>query len=89
MILYVFYEKSIWINTFGIFRGKTVIEKQREKEFLFELERLYHNYNLVVSCTDNGDLYLMDADCKDIDKTTTFIERYIDEMRDKTLEDVR
>ena len=66
-----------------------MIEKQREKEFLFELERLYHNYYLVVSCTDHADLVLMEADQKDTDKTTKFIERYIDEMRVRTQEDVR
>ena len=68
-----------------------MIEKQREKEFLFELERLYHNYYLVVSCTDHADLVLLEADPdhKDTDKITKFIERHIDELRVKTLEDVR
>ena len=66
-----------------------MIEKQREKEFLFELERLYHNYYLVVSCTDNADLCLEDADRGDTDRTTKNIERFIDELREKTLEDVR
>ncbi len=66
-----------------------MIEKQREKEFLFDLELLYHNYNLVVSCTSDGELTLMDADLIDIDRTTEQIESYIDMLRVETLEDVR
>ena len=65
-----------------------MIEKQREKEFLFELERLYHNYNLVVCCTYKGELTLRDVDFIDMDWTTERIELYIDILREKTLEDV-
>ncbi len=66
-----------------------MIEKQREKEFLFELERLYHNFFLVIESTDEGGLVLTDADLKDTDRTTEFIELQIDELRVETLEDVR
>ncbi len=66
-----------------------MIDKQREKEFLFELERLYHNYFLIVSCTDNADLILMEANYGDTDRITRFIESAIDELRVKTLEDVK
>ncbi len=64
-----------------------MIEKQREKEFLFELERLYHNYFLAVSCTTDGDLMLVEMETGEIDLTTKQIERYIDMLRDETLED--
>ncbi len=64
-----------------------MVDKQREKEFLFELERLYHNYNLVVSCTDHADLILLEVDYGNIDQTTKFIERHIDELRVKTVKD--
>ena len=68
-----------------------MIEKQREKEFLFELERLYHNYCLIIDIDEDcqNDLVLREADQGNVDKTTEFIEGYIDELRDKTLEDER
>lgn len=66
-----------------------MIEKQREKEFLFELELLYHNYNLVVSSTLDGEPTLMDVDSIDIDCTTKQIESFINMLRVETLEDVR
>lgn len=66
-----------------------MIGKQREKEFLFELERLYHNYFLAVSCTTDGELLLVETDRKDTDLTTKRIEMYIDMLRDETLEDIR
>ena len=66
-----------------------MIEKQREKEFLFELERLYHNYFLVIDSDDCGGIVLRDANLKDTDRTTEFIEIHVDELRVKTLEDVR
>ena len=67
-----------------------MITKQREKEFLFELERLYHNYNLIVDIDEDcqNDLVLREADCGTTDNTTEFIEEFIDELRDKTREDV-
>jgi len=58
-----------------------MIEKQREKEFLFELERICHNFNLVIESTAAGGLFLTDADLGDIDRTTGFIEMQIDELR--------
>ncbi len=70
-----------------------MIEKQREKEFLFELERLYHNYFLVIDLVIAGEdglrLELKDVDAGDIDLTTESIEAAVDELRVKTLEDVR
>ncbi len=70
-----------------------MIEKQREKEFLFELERLYHNYFLVIDLVIAGEdglrLELKDADAGDVDLTTKGIEAAIDALRVRTLEDVR
>ncbi|HEC65192.1 MAG TPA: hypothetical protein ENI23_07860 [bacterium] len=67
-----------------------MIDKQREKEFLFELERLYHNYNLVVTIDYCGDIILEDANIlDDVDKTTRYIEACVDEIRIETLEDMR
>ena len=66
-----------------------MIEKQREKEFLFELERICHNYYLVVTCTEDGKLELTDVDFGYPGLSTTNIERRIDGLRVKTLEDVR
>ncbi len=66
-----------------------MIEKQREKEFLFELERLYHNYYLAVDCTTDGEILLVNVDRGDIDLTTKRIEMYVDMLREETLEDVR
>ncbi len=66
-----------------------MIEKQREKEFLFELERLYHNYYLAIGCTMDGEILLVEVDRKDIALTTKRIEMYIDILREETLEDVR
>lgn len=66
-----------------------MITKQREKEFLFELERLYHNYNLVIDLVIAGEeglrLELKDADTGDIDKTARAIEYAVDELRVCTL----
>ena len=64
-------------------RGIQVIKKQREKEFLFELERLCHNYYLVIDIEEHtqNSLVLREANQGDIDKTTEFIENFIDELR--------
>ncbi len=66
-----------------------MIEKQREKEFLFELERLYYNYYLVVAGRDDGEMELVDVDKGDVDRTSKAIELAIDYLRLETLEDVR
>lgn len=67
-----------------------MIEKQREKEFLFELERICHNYNLIIGPANFiTSLSLIEVDCGEIDKTTENIEEFIDELRRETLEDVR
>ena len=78
-----------------------MIEKQREKEFLFELERLYHNYFLTIDLIvhpENGlGLILVEANLGGIDQTTERIEAAIDELRVdrrpcdslETLEDMR
>ena len=70
-----------------------MIEKQREKEFLFELERLYHNYFLTIDLEihpENGlGLILVEANAGGIDKTTEVIESAIDKLRVETKEDVR
>ncbi len=62
-----------------------MIEKQREKEFLFELERLYHNYFLVIDLVIAGEdglrLELKEANTGDIDKTTKTIEAAVDQLR--------
>ncbi|KKL51193.1 hypothetical protein LCGC14_2297960, partial [marine sediment metagenome] len=42
--------------TFVVFMGEMMIDKQREKEFLFELERLYYNYNLIIDNPDSFQL---------------------------------
>ncbi|KKN32324.1 hypothetical protein LCGC14_0814730 [marine sediment metagenome] len=65
-----------------------MIEKQREKEFLFELERLYHNYCLAVGCTTDGEIILVNVDCGNIDLTTKKIEMYIDILKEEAPEDV-
>ena len=64
-----------------------MIEKQREKEFLFELERLCHSYNIIIINYDG--IELSDANCKDARATTEIIEDFIDGMRDETMEDIR
>ena len=58
-----------------------MIEKQREKEFLFELERLYYNYNLTIGGDDVG-LWLADIGEKHIDPTSVIIERAIDWLKE-------
>ncbi len=62
-----------------------MIEKQREKEFLFELERLYHNYHLVITSSSDEEPVLMDVDSTDRDQTLREIERYVDILRVETL----
>ena len=64
-----------------------MIEKQREKEFLFELELLYHNYNLIVESDGGFGIELEDADRGDIDETTKVIQRAVDELRVETIFD--
>ncbi len=68
-----------------------MIEKQREKEFLFELEWLYHNYSLIIDVVNGykNALGLVDVGQGDIDETTAYIECAVDGLRDETLEDVR
>ncbi len=61
-----------------------MIEKQREKEFLFELERLYYNYSLVISGSDyHGEMFLSDIDSKEMPEVTKKIERSIDRLKEK------
>ena len=68
-----------------------MIEKQREKEFLFELEQLYHKYNLVIIGDDGWHcaIRLGEADYEDTDQTTTIIEHTVDYLRVRTLEEER
>ena len=70
-----------------------MIDKQREKEFLFELERLYHNYfltiDLVIHPEDGLGLVLVEANAGGIDRITERIEAAVDELRVETLEDMR
>ena len=56
-----------------------MIEQQREKEFLFELERIYHNYNIVIVSSEKMELLGVDGD--NLDDTTTVIENCIDQLR--------
>ena len=58
-----------------------MIEKQREKEFLFELERLYYNFNLTIVGNDLG-LWLHDIGVVGMPETTKTIEEAIDYMKD-------
>lgn len=55
-----------------------MIAEQREKEFLFDLELLYHQYNLVI---DSHAYSIKEADCGDEDMTGKFIESHIDDLR--------
>ncbi len=59
-----------------------MIEKQREKEFLFELERLYYNYNLIIDSPDSFQLVDLGYYCScNVSKATRRIERAIDFLR--------
>ncbi len=58
-----------------------MVEEQREKEFLFELEQLYRKYNLIISSPD--DFQLSDlGNLIDMDKTTKKIEAAIDRLKE-------
>ncbi len=55
-----------------------MIEEQREKEFLFELEQLCHNYHIIMGGPD--DFQLMDA--RGRRKTPdVIIDRFINYLR--------
>lgn len=58
-----------------------MIDPQREKEFLFDLELLYHRYNLVIDSKIWGFIALEEADAGDEDVTGRFIEDHIDDLR--------
>ena len=58
-----------------------MIEKQREKEFLFELERLYYNFNLIIAGPDTS--LLLDLGDIEMDETTLTIECAIDRLKEK------
>ena len=67
-----------------------MIEKQREKEFLFELERLYYNYNIVIGSPNGFEMIdLGKANIGNMTKITRRVESAIDDLRRETLEDVR
>jgi hypothetical protein len=55
-----------------------MIDAQREKEFLFDLELLYHRFNIVI---DSHCYWLKDVDCDRPDATTKHIEQNIDDLR--------
>ena len=55
-----------------------MIDPQREKEFLFDLELLYHRYNIVI---ESHAYWLKDVDCNFPDATTKRIESSIDDLR--------
>ena len=58
-----------------------MINKQREKEFLFELERLYYNFNLILTGPD--DFQLVDLGVIGMPETTLKIERAIDRLKEE------
>lgn len=58
-----------------------MIEKQREKEFLFELERLYCNFNLILAGPD--DFQLFDLGSTGMPETTLKIEKAIDRLKEE------
>lgn len=55
-----------------------MIEAQREKEFLFDLELLYHKFNI---CIESHCMWLKDVDCGFPDATTKVIEQSVDDLR--------
>ncbi len=57
-----------------------MVEEQREKEFLFELEQLYRKYNLVV-CTCGYHTVIMDTDRDSVEEVTEMIEDSINILR--------
>ena len=57
-----------------------MIEKQREKEFLFELEQVYRKYNLVIR-TCGYHTVIMDAVGFGVDQTTERIKDSINILR--------
>lgn len=59
-----------------------MIEKQREKEFLFELEQLYYNYNLVI-CGDDRGMWLSNIGAKEMPKVTKEVEEAIDWLKEE------
>ncbi len=58
-----------------------MIEKQREKEFLFELERLYYNYNLIIFSTTG--IELLDLETKGTFTVTEKIKTAIDRLKEE------
>ena len=59
-----------------------MIEKQREKEFLFELERLYYNFNVIISGDDEG-LWIYDIGDAPMTVVTKEIETAVDELKEE------
>ena len=58
-----------------------MIDKQREKEFLFELERLYYHFNLVLAGPD--DFQLFDLGDIEMPETALKIEMAIDRLKEE------
>ena len=58
-----------------------MIEKQREKEFLFELERLYYNFNLIL--TGVGVFQLTDLGVIGMYETTLKIEMAVNRLKEE------
>ncbi len=58
-----------------------MIDKQREKEFLFELERLYYNFNLILTGSD--DFQLVDLGVIGMPETTLKIERAVNRLKEE------
>ncbi len=58
-----------------------MIEKQREKEFLFELERLYYNYNLTI-CGDDEGMWIYDIGEAPVAVVTKEIKEAIDPLKE-------
>ena len=58
-----------------------MIDKQREKEFLFELERLYYNFNLILTGPD--DFQLTDLGVIGMPETTLKIETAVNRLKEE------
>ncbi len=65
-----------------VWRNIRLIKKQREKEFLLELERLYYNHNFTI-CGDDEGLWIYDIGEESVMMVTKEIEEAINWLKEK------
>ncbi len=80
--MFLYMVDLLYVKMYNNCSGVMMIKKQREKEFLFELELLYYNFNLTV-CGNEEEMWLHDIGDKEMPEVTKEVEKAIDWLKER------